>query len=243
MAIQVDTLENSPNYMGALRALSRGSWPEFLIHGEMPSWDRIYDELAGYVLLLINDGGDLAGAGFTIPACWDGTVEDLPGTIETIIAAGLDLGDTPPDTLIAVAALVDSRYRGKHLSSEILKQMNGLAQTHSCRDLIVPVRPTWKARYPLQSIEQYASWRREDGFLFDPWLRTHERLGATVLACVDTTLTVQGTVEEWQEWTGMVFPKSGSYIVEGALQPVVMDVENDIGIYDDPNVWMRHKVI
>ena len=242
MAIRVDTLDNSLQQLGALRTLSRGSWPEFLIHGEMPSWDRIYDELTSYVLLLIDNGGELAGAGFTIPAQWDGTVEGLPDTIEAIVANGLNLWNAAPNTLIAVAALVDNRYRGMHLSSEILKQMKLLAERNSCNDLIVPVRPTWKSRYPLQSIESYAAWRRDDGFLFDPWLRTHERLGATVLACAASTLTVRGSVDAWQQWTGMVFPESGKYIVDGALQPVSINVEDDIGIYDDPNVWMKHKI-
>ena len=38
------------------------------------------------------------------------------------------------------------------------------------------MRPSWKERYPLVSIERYAGWRRADGLLFDPWMRVHERL-------------------------------------------------------------------
>ena len=44
-----------------------------------------------------------------------------------------------------------------------------------------PFRPSWKERYPLVPIERYAAWRRADGLLFDPWMRVHERLGASVL--------------------------------------------------------------
>ena len=40
----------------------------------------------------------------------------------------------------------------------------------------------------------------------------------------------------------MRFPESGAYIVPGALQPVLMDLERDLGIYEEPNVWMRHPV-
>ena len=56
------------------------------------------------------------------------------------------------------------------------------------------------------------------------------------------SLTVVGTVAEWEEWTGMAFPESGRYVVPGALQPVVIDRERDLGRYDDPNIWMRHPV-
>ena len=52
----------------------------------------------------------------------------------------------------------------------------------------------------------YAQGKNEEGLFCDPWLRTHQRLGATVLKCVDSTLTIKGTVAEWERWTGRVFP-------------------------------------
>jgi hypothetical protein len=143
---------------------------------------------------------------------------------------------------MAVAALVDNRYRGQNLSAEILKQMKQLAKRHGLKDLLVPVRPIWKSRYPLQSIDGYAGWRRSDGLFYDPWLRTHQRLGGKIIKCVDSTYKVEGSIEDWQTWTGMVFPETGNYIVEGALEPVAIDVESNIGVYHDPNVWMQHKV-
>jgi hypothetical protein len=56
------------------------------------------------------------------------------------------------------------------------------------------------------------------------------------------SLTVVGTVAEWEAWTGIVFPESGRYVVPGALPTVVIDRERDLGRYDDPNIWMRHPV-
>lgn len=40
----------------------------------------------------------------------------------------------------------------------------------------------------------------------------------------------------------MHFPESDAYVVPGALRPVVMDLERDPGIYEEPNVWMGHPV-
>ena len=40
----------------------------------------------------------------------------------------------------------------------------------------------------------------------------------------------------------MRFPESGAYVVPGALQPVVMDLEQNYGVYEEPNVWMHHPV-
>jgi hypothetical protein len=56
------------------------------------------------------------------------------------------------------------------------------------------------------------------------------------------SLVVTGTVSEWEKWTGMVFPESGPYVVPGALQPMLVDLERDEGRYKEPNVWMRHPV-
>jgi hypothetical protein len=242
MNYHVDTLNNRSDYLEAVKLLNKASWPEFLLYGDTPSWERLYDELSDYVILLIDSNDTLAGAGFTIAVSWNGKTDDLPDSIESIIVNGLESKGKLPNTLMAVAALVDSGFRGKNLSSEILKQMKSTAMRQGLKDLLVPVRPTWKARYPLQSIDSYANWRRPDGYLYDPWLRTHERLGAELVKCVDSTYKVKGSIEEWQAWTGMVFPESGEYVIEGALQPITIDVEADVGVYHDPNVWMHHKV-
>jgi hypothetical protein len=91
-------------------------------------------------------------------------------------------------------------------------------------------------------MERYLGWRRTDGQLFDPWLRVHERLGAEILGVCPGALIVEGTVAEWEVWTGIVFPDSGSYVVEGALVPVEIDRGEGVGRYVEPNVWMRHSI-
>ena len=53
-------------------------------------------------------------------------------------------------------------------------------------------------------------------------------------------MRIEGTVREWEEWTGMVFPDEGEYVVPGALVPVRF--ADGRGVYVEPNVWMRHAV-
>ena len=55
-------------------------------------------------------------------------------------------------------------------------------------------------------------------------------------------MKVTGSIEEWEDWTGMRFPESGPYVVPGALHPVEIDLEREIGTYEEPNVWMRHPI-
>jgi hypothetical protein len=115
-----------------------------------------------------------------------------------------------------------------------------LARRYGLTDLIAPVRPSWKERYPLVPIERYARWRREDGLLFDPWMRVHERLGATILKPEPRSLRISGTIAEWEQWTGMAFPESGEYWFPRGLATLAVERESDRGSYWEPNVWMRH---
>lgn len=55
-------------------------------------------------------------------------------------------------------------------------------------------------------------------------------------------MVITGTVAEWEEWTGMMFPESDAYVVPGALVPVRIDRGRDLGLYEEPNVWMRHAI-
>jgi hypothetical protein len=121
-----------------------------------------------------------------------------------------------------------------------LERMRGLATAHGLDCLIAPVRPTWKERYPLTPMESYVLWRREDGFHYDPWIRTHERIGAEILSPAPKSMTVTASRDEWEEWTGLQFPEDGDYVVPGALVPVHFD--GGRGTYVEPNVWMRHGV-
>jgi hypothetical protein len=71
-------------------------------------------------------------------------------------------------------------------------------------------------------------------------LRTHERLGADIVKVAPESMTVSGTVAEWEEWTEIALPESGGYVVPGALVPIVINRERDEGVYVEPNVSMVH---
>ncbi|MGG4221623.1 hypothetical protein ABEW32_25800 [Paenibacillus jamilae] len=106
--------------------------------------------------------------------------------------------------------------------------------------MIVPARLSFKVNYPLAKTENYIHWKREDGEPFDPWIRTHWRLGAKIIKPFDNAFTVTDTVEQWEEWTGMHFPESGVYVIKGASQPVQIDLSHNVGVYNDPHVWMQY---
>ena len=213
----------------------RRAWPELVLHDAVSNayWLRLYSEHREFQFALVEDGALLA-EGNSIP------VTGMPAGWREALSNGFD--KCAPDRLCALAVLVDPDYQGRGLSRVMLEHMRGLAFEHGW-DLIAPVRPSLKDRYPLTPIERYIAWRRDDGLLFDPWLRAHERLGAELIGVAADSLVVECTVAELEEWTGLAFPESGRYVVLGALVPVEIDCERNCGIYREPNVWMRHAFI
>ena len=243
MNYDVTTIDRSLEYAENLSTLSKQTWPEFLLHADDYHWGELFKGFGSFQLLFIS-GSDLAGAGHTVPLHWNNENQSLPNTIEEIILSAIKCRELKksPNTLAALAVMVSDFYRGKGLSTEILTAMKLLAKEKNLNSLIVPVRPTLKSRYPITPFDQYVTWKRTDGSPFDPWLGVHWKLGASVLGIAPKAMTVEGTVEEWENWTDMRFPASGEYVVEGALQPVMIDRASNVGRYEDPNLWMLHTI-
>jgi GNAT superfamily N-acetyltransferase len=218
-----------------------GVWPEYNHHGNHS--DRYFGALvpahANYQTLFLDERTDqVVARGRAIPFRWDGTLEDLPAGIDAVgIRAVTD--PAPPSALSALAAEVDPGYQGSGLSALLLTSMRAVARRHGLAQLLAPVRPRWKDRYPLSPIERFSRWRRDDGLLFDPWLRTHERLGARILRCEPRSLEITAPVADWERWTGLFLPETGRYIFPGGLAP--LDVADGTGTYFEPNVWMIHE--
>lgn len=244
MALELTSLEQRPELEDRVVALSSEAWPTFLLHADTLHWGSLFDEFAGYQILLCDPDGDLVALGHTVPFDWDGTANDLPPKLSGVLERALRARHQrhEPTTLSALAAIVAPGHQRRGLSAQILYSMRSLASERGLTSLVAPVRPTLKSSYPLTPFERYVGWEREDGTPFDPWLRVHRRLGAEFMKVAPEAITVTGTVAEWEEWTGTRFPDSGPYVVPGALQPVLIDRERDLGRLDDPNVWMRHPV-
>lgn len=211
----------------------------FMGHGEVAlrHWHKLRPELPELQLVLWDDEHDVVvGHARTLPAR---ASEGLPGGIDDMLETWFGGGERPePDVLSAMVAVVDRRRQGEGLSSVLIEAMRGLAGRHGFPALIAPVRPTWKERYPLIPIERYASWKRDDGLPLDPWLRVHARLGAELLEVCPASMRIEGSVDDWESWTGIAFPGDGDFVVPGALVPV--RVEGGRGLYVEPNVWVRH---
>jgi hypothetical protein len=240
------TLAERPDLGEPIAQLSSAPWPEFLRHDAAVNrwWSRLSATFPAFQMALCDETGAVVAAARAVPLVWTGAVEDLPLTIGAVLERGFadHAGGRTPTALAALAAVVASSHQCRGLSYDLIRAMSQAAAAHGLGAVIAPVRPIWKARYPLTPMERYVGWTREDGSPFDPWIRVHWRLGAERLAVMPEAMLIAGTVGEWEAWTQMRFPESGTYVVPGALQPVQIDRERDSGRYADPNVWMRHPI-
>ena len=243
------TYEERPDLVERYVEEADDFWPphmQFVHHDPVCEefWPRLRTDFPSFQFIVYDDTEDsfLARAN-TIPFHWSGTDEDLPDGVPAVLRQGFREREEAiaPTTLCALLAGVLPNVRAKGLSAELLKFMKEIAARHGLSSLVAPVRPNLKERYPLTPIERYAEWRRSDGMMFDPWLRTHERLGARYAGIARNGNIFSGTVAEWEEWTGLSFPDSGEYVIRGAMNPVVIDREHDEGVLIEPNVWMVHR--
>jgi len=222
----------------------RQNWPEFIFH------DPISAEFIGRVemyfphfdIMLLDEGRVVAGC-WGVTLSWDGTTPGLPdGGYDGAIAAAVTEfeNEIQQDTLCIMAAAVRRDRQAAGLAGQALTALRERAHEAGLKRVIAPVRPSLKPRYPLASMEEFARWSRDDGLHIDPWIRTHQRLGASILAPAPRSMVITGTVAEWESWAGMAFPASGSYVVPDALDLVEIDREQDSGTYAETNLWIRH---
>jgi GNAT superfamily N-acetyltransferase len=244
MALRFPTMAERPDLRPRGRDLTV-VWPEFMHHDPVCNrlFGRVRTELAHLQFFAWDEERDeLVAEGNAVPAAWDGDPESLPDAgLDAVLEAGFADAAPEPNVLSALQIMVAPGRQGQGVSRRVIERMSEIARENRFRALIAPVRPSLKHRYPLTPIERYVAWRGPDGAHFDPWLRTHERLGGEILKVARRSMTIPGTLSQWEEWAAMAFPESGSYVVPGALVPVEIDRERDRGLYVEPNVWMVHR--
>jgi hypothetical protein len=221
----------------------REAWPAFMLEAPISNerWHLLYELFGGFQFWLVDKATDeILAEGNSLPTRLD--PGDLPDRGWEHVMEHATSGDEEPTVVSAVQVLIDRNLQGRGLSALMLGEMRRIAAAAGFADLVAPVRPSLKSLYPLSPMERYVTWTTNAGLPFDPWLRVHARAGARFASVCPKSMLIPGTVANWQNWTGMRFPESGTYVIPGALQPIEIDVESDRGVYVEPNVWMHHPI-
>lgn len=228
------------------KVLGAELWPEFMQHDEAvnKNWPNVYSDFLHYQSALLA-GNDLVAIANTVPLHWGKPFAALPdsGLDWAMAKASADCQrGSKTNVLIGIQILINEKYQGRGISFAMLKIMKDIARTNGINYIALPVRPTQKCNFPLIPITDYLNWLNKDGLPFDPWLRVHVKIGGEITGICQRSMTIAGSVSEWEDWTGLIFPGSGAYIVDKALVPINIDKRKNIGRYIEPNVWVIHKI-
>jgi hypothetical protein len=165
--LAVLTAEERPDLWERARneRLFEALWPEYNQHGAHAAlyFGSLIPRFAHLQALFVDlRTSDLIARARTIPFWWDRTLEDLPSGID---ALGLRAVEDPrsPTALSALSAEVRSEHQRTGLSPLVIATMATMARRVGLAPLVAPVRPSWKHRFPLNSIVDYACWQRRDG--------------------------------------------------------------------------------
>jgi hypothetical protein len=243
--IAISTLAERPELLAAIREFS-GSWPRFM------QQDPIGNSLMGRVpelfpehCLVATDGGELIAHGRSIPFVFpDEDRTELPaGGWDKVLQWGIadQRNGRTANVSSALEIAVTSTHLGRGLSHEMLRAMRASVRAQGHRTLYAPVRPNGKqdARQPMT---EYIKQVRADGLPQGPWLRVHVKAGGKIIKVAPTSMVMAGSLDDWRDWTGLPFDRTGDVIVPKALVPVHCDVEHNYAVYVEPNVWVRHDL-
>lgn len=205
-------------------------------------YDGILETFADLQLCLVDPETDRPVAlANCVPAYWSGDPTDLPAEgWDWLVENGMCGRAAGANVLGALAISVPTVHRGKGYATRMIQELCGLSKRLGFEGVIAPVRPTAKCVYPHVPIGEYIGWRDERGRFFDPWLRAHLSQGGKLVGPCERSMVVEEHIAFWETWAGRRFEKSGTYVLQGGLVPIDIDLERNIGRYEEPNVWVAY---
>jgi hypothetical protein len=223
-----------------------GAGPAFLAHDEvglLASAELLRARWPEY-FVVVTQGGRVVARAVSVPVAMGvNGRNELPdhGWDAALLWAVDDaLRGRQPTCVVALDIQVAATRRGEGISGVALAALRENAARLGFPELVAPVRPAGKAREPFTDLTEYAGRTRPDGLPADPWIRVHVRAGGRIVRSAPYSMTVHGTLAQWRAWTGLPFDREGPVPVPGGLAPVLVSQASDLGVYVEPNVWIRH---
>mgnify|MGYP001190539092 CR=1 FL=1 len=240
----VKTRADSPQLRKAATAIEQAAWGALgflnFTKAHFVHYQELLDQFADYQLCLVDEAtGYPVAVGNCVPLTCD--FDNLPSEGWDWIVETAANNNGTRNALGALAISVPGIHRSKGLARLMIQEFSNLAARRGLDGVIAPVRPSAKHLHPFIPMEEYITWKDDNGRFFDPWLRSHAAAGGKIIKSADRSMVVEEPVAFWEMWRGSPFPRTGEYKIEGALNPVQIDLERDSGRYVEPNVWFAYK--
>jgi GNAT superfamily N-acetyltransferase len=224
-----------------------GLWPEMLGYGLISQRysaeiDRNFLRFQ-LVAVLRSDSNRVVGIAHAVPLHTGGDIGNLSDrgwdwALETAVLS--HTACTSTDTICGLSITVLPEFQRRGVGKMLIEAVVLLAVKRGFQNVIMPARPISKQKWPFLSMSEFLTWRHYGAFHDDPWIRAHERAGGFVAGVCSRSMTIAAPLSEWERWCERRFSESGNYPVRGCLAPVKIDVDKDMGFYEEPNVWVVH---
>jgi len=203
-------------------------------------WQRLENNYPQHQHYLMSTDGELIGFMNTVPFRFEKQLEELPQEgWDWMLAKGLKDFENNHEAsyLGGLQVIVRKKYQKQGFSKKIINH---------CREhlsdklkLVIPIRPIKKHEFPSMPMDDYLKLKDHDN-IFDPWIRVHMSGGAQIIKVCEKSMTIEGDLKFWEKMFGRKIETSGEHILSGALSPILIDMENNSGVYMEPNIWIKY---
>jgi GNAT superfamily N-acetyltransferase len=240
----VRTRADGDDLKKAAMSIEQAAWSELGYLNYTRAHYELYTDLlnkyADHQLVLVDEETGYPVAAANCVPISSGDCSNLPPEGWDWLVETAARPDGPHKMLGALAISVPAVHRSKGYARRMIRAMLDLAKERGLHGVVAPVRPSSKVRHPWVSIQDYITWTDGKGSAFDPWLRSHLSSGGRLVGPCKRSMVVEEPIAFWETWSKQEYHRSGSYIIEGALVPVEIDVERGIGRYEEPNIWVTY---
>ncbi|MCA4805437.1 hypothetical protein [Myroides odoratimimus] len=146
------------------------------------------------------------------------------------------------NTWCCLSIFTNKSYPENEIHHYIMSNLKQIATQKKYQNIISPIRPKMKQHYPLQDTTNYSQWINNSGLPYDVEVRKHVINGAVIQGVCSSSFHIEGTIIQWEKWTGYTFQSTGEYILPMGLSTLKVNVELNKGEYIEPNIWMIYKV-
>ncbi len=241
-----ETLQQNSRLQAEIGRLGVASWAPFF-EGDRSLrdlWPTLQAKYPQHQVRLSDAEGATVAIIHMASTRWDGTIDALPKGWSAALEQCV--GDPQPDSLhdclVIFAGMVAPGFKGRNLGAMLIRFMKRWAEIHGFSRIAAPVRPSHKHADDGMGFEEYCTARRPDGQLLDPWLRLHERGGGIHIRADLQSQRITGSHADWLKWTGLNLAEGENLTVPGTLMPVRWNAAGDVGIYDEPCMWVSYDI-
>lgn len=244
--LAIRTRADSPELKRAAKAIEHASWNHLGYLNYTRAHYGLYDELLDtypeFQLCLMDGNSDYPVAvANCVPLARSGSDDLPPEGWDWLVETAAAQHGLQHNFLGALAISVPVVHRGKGYATRMIRELRALAERKGYKGVVAPVRPSAKDRHPGVPIADYINWTDDTGRLYDPWLRSHVSSGGVIVGPCERSMVVEEPIPFWETWARQRLDKSGDYTIDGALAPVSINVDEQLGRYEEPNVWVAYS--